>query len=135
MDARYKNKTIPQLRTIAVRHFHKYIRERDKDKPCISCGKYNKLQAGHFYSAGQYPGLRFEEKNVHGQCLHCNYFKHGSLINYTHNLVDRIGAYDFGQLKLKADTYKKSRFKWDRFYLLEIIEKYKKLNNDKERGN
>jgi len=125
---KYKQKTIPQLKAIAARHFHKFIRERDKKKPCISCGKYVALQAGHYYSAGQYPSLRFSELNVHGQCLQCNYFKHGNLINYTHNIVDRIGALEFGELKLKADLSKRNRFKWDRFFLIEIIEKYKELN-------
>jgi len=46
--AKLKDKTVSQLKAIAVRHFHKYIRTRDQDQPCISCGKYTTLQAGHF---------------------------------------------------------------------------------------
>lgn len=124
----YLDKTLSQLKAIAVTHFHKYIRNRDRGKPCISCGRHNRLQAGHFYSAGQNPSIRFNEDNVHGQCLQCNYFKHGSLINYTHNIIDRIGKERVDKLKFQVDLAKRSKFKWDKFYLIEIIEKYKALN-------
>ena len=130
MNAKYKNKTIPQLRTIAVTHFHKFIRNRDKDKPCISCGKYTTLQAGHYYSAGKHPVIRFNEDNVHGQCLSCNYFKSGDLINYTYNLIDRIGTGRFEKLKFQVDLSKQVKFKWDKYFLIEIIEKYKKKNRE-----
>ena len=59
-----KKKQLSKLIAIAVTHFHKYIRRRDQDKPCISCGKYTLLQAGHFYSAGGNPVVRFNEDNV-----------------------------------------------------------------------
>ncbi len=124
----YLTKTLSQLKAIAVTHFHKYIRNRDRGKPCISCGRHTTLQAGHYYSAGQHPSVRFNPDNVHGQCLSCNYYKHGNLINYSNNLIDRIGQKRFQNLKLKIDLSKRSRFKWDKFYLIEIIEKYKALN-------
>ena len=124
----YLDKTLSQLKAIAVTHFHKYIRNRDRGKPCIACGRYTTLQAGHFYSAGQHPSIRFNEDNVHGECLQCNYFKHGNLINYSHNLIDRIGKERVDKLKFQVDLAKRSKFKWDKFYLIEIIEKYKALN-------
>ena len=73
--------------------FNKFIRLRDKDKGCISCNKplNNKFDAGHFYSTGSYPELRFNEDNVHGQCVHCNQHKHGNLLEYNIKIVDRIG--------------------------------------------
>ncbi len=123
-------KTLSQLKAIAVTHFHKFIRNRDKDKPCISCGKYTTLQAGHYHSAGKNPVVRFNEDNVHGQCLSCNYFKSGDLINYTYNLIDRIGKERFDKLKLQVDLSKQIRFKWDKYFLLEIIEKYRTLNRN-----
>ena len=125
---KYLDKTLSQLKAIAVTHFHKYIRNRDRGKPCISCGRYTTLQAGHYYSAGQHPSVRFHPDNVHGQCLQCNYFKHGNLINYSHNIIDRIGKERFNNLRQKIALSKRSRFKWDKFYLIEIIEKYKELN-------
>lgn len=125
---KYKNKTLSQLKATAVRHFHKFIRERDKDKPCVSCGKYTTLQAGHFYSAGNFPETRFSERNVHGQCKKCNYYLSGNLIPYQQELINRIGQERFEILQNTIAMSKRTRFKWDRFYLIEIIEKYKKLN-------
>jgi hypothetical protein len=73
--------------------FNKYIRLRDANKPCISCGKVlkGKYDAGHFYSVGSTPNLRFNEMNVHGQCVTCNQFRHGNLLAYREGLINRIG--------------------------------------------
>ncbi len=120
-----KNKSIPQLKKIAERHFNKFIRERDRDMPCISCPRFTTLQAGHFYSGGNYSALKFDEDNVHGQCKKCNYFLHGNLTEYEKNLRQRIGDERVEMLHIKAGSYKRTGFKWDRFTLIDIIETYK----------
>jgi hypothetical protein len=125
-----QKKSLPQLKSIAVRHFHTFIRDRDKDKPCVSCGKYTTLQAGHFYSAGHYPGLKFDPLNVHGQCVRCNLYLSGNLINYRLRLTNRITQKQLETLDLKASIYKREGYKWDRFFLIETIDKYKDLNRD-----
>ena len=127
----YLKKSLSQLKAIAVRNCNKYIRNRDFGKPCISCGKYTELQAGHFFSAGQFSALRFTENNIHGQCKKCNYFLSGNLLNYQKNLIDRIGMDEFLKLEELKDIYKRSRYKWDRFSLIKVILKYKKLNASK----
>lgn len=73
--------------------FNRFIRLRDKDEPCISCGKKlgTKFDAGHYRSAGGNPELRFEENNVHAQCVYCNQHLHGNLINYRLGLIERYG--------------------------------------------
>ena len=119
------NKTIPQLIKSATRHFNEFIRNRDQDKPCISCGKYNATQAGHFYSAGHYPALRFDEDNCHKQCVGCNHFKSGNLIEYEKNLRRRIGDDRVEMLHMRAGYYKKNGYKWDRFHLEEVIREYR----------
>lgn len=70
-----------------------YVRERDADKPCISCGRHHEGQnhAGHFLSTGARPGLRFHEMNIHKQCMPCNVHLSGNLINYRIGLINRIG--------------------------------------------
>ena len=123
-------KSASQLKAIAVRHFHKFIRNRDKNQPCISCGKYTTLQAGHFYSAGNHPSVRFNEYNVHGQCKKCNYFLSGNLLPYRENLITKIGQERFNKITLNVEMSKKFGYKWDRLLLTEIILKYRKLNND-----
>lgn len=73
--------------------FNTYIRLRDKDRPCISCGckTSNKWDAGHFYPT-TYSYLRFDEDNVHKQCSKsCNMEKHGNMAEYRPRLIERIG--------------------------------------------
>ena len=126
---RYKNKTVQQLIKIAQRYFNKYIRKRDLNKPCINCGKYGKLQAGHYYPTSTHSGLRFNEDNVHGECLHCNYFNSQShAYGYQVNIQKRIGSKRFEKLMLSAGHYKRYPRKWTRFELIDIIEKYKTLS-------
>ena len=125
---KYKAKTLSQLKATAVRHFHKFIRERDHGKPCVSCGRHTTLQAGHFYSAGNFPETRFNEDNVHGQCLKCNYFLSGNLIPYRIEIQKRIGGKRFMRLENKIIFSRQARFKWDRFFLIDIIETYKAKN-------
>ncbi len=89
--------------------FNTFIRLRDKDKPCISCNKplKGKYDAGHFYSTGSYPELRFNEFNVFGQCVYCNQHKRGNLIAYGLNLPDRIGNENILQLRKLSGTPRK----------------------------
>lgn len=124
---KYIKKSVPDLIKVAVRYCHKYIRERDQDKMCVSCGEYRPLSAGHFYSAGHYPSLRFNDKNIHGQCSECNTHLHANLICYRRKITERISQDDLERLDLIADQYKLGGFKWDRMALIETIWKYKEL--------
>jgi hypothetical protein len=86
--------------------FNTYIRHRDKDKRCISCQtplNGRKFDAGHCYSVGAYPNLRFNEDNVHGQCVHCNQHKHGNIHEYMSNLPIVIGDVAFEKLQEKRN--------------------------------
>ena len=70
-----------------------YIRERDKDDPCISCGRFHggKWNAGHYISRGASPALRFHPDNIHKQCEPCNTSKSGNQIEYRKRLIEKIG--------------------------------------------
>jgi len=109
---------------LAQAAFNAYIRERDKDRSCISCGTYNgKMNAGHYMSVGSTPELRFNEDNVHKQCERCNTFYSGNLINYRIELINRIGQErvnllerkDLEPLKMTIDEIK------------ELTKRYKKM--------
>ena len=97
------------------RVFNAYIRKRDENKPCISCGTFNgKMSAGHYMSVGSTPELRFDEINVRKQCFRCNSELSGNLIQYRINLVELIGEdkvkflerKDHPPLKLTTDEIK-----------------------------
>lgn len=120
-----KPKTLPRLKAEAQKVFNDYIRRRDADKPCISCGKFAYLQAGHYYAVKGYDGLRYDEDNVHGECAGCNCFDESHLIGYGRNLVKRIGQERYDALVERAAEYKRNGNKWSRSELIEMIEKYK----------
>ncbi len=86
-------KTRTELMKEAQTAFNAYIRERDRDLPCISCGRNHTGQyhAGHYLSTGARPELRFEESNVHKQCQPCNTHLHGNLVLYRVALINKIG--------------------------------------------
>ena len=104
------------------RKFNEYIRLRDKDKPCISCGRNKIEQAGHYYPAGKFSSVRFNEDNVHGQCIQCNYYQHGNLIKYRVYLERRIGRERLDLLDFEATRKIK---KWSLTELNQIYELYK----------
>jgi len=119
---RYKKYSPAELKQKAQKVFNAYIRKRDEGLPCISCGANQTQHAGHYFSAGHFSKLRFDERNVHGQCLRCNYFLHGNTMYYRKGLIDRIGLSEVEKLESEAT---KVSHKWDRFTLIDIIEKYK----------
>jgi hypothetical protein len=89
-------RTKPQLVKVAQTAINAFVRARDADKPCISCGKppsteTNQTDAGHFRSVGSAPHMRFVENNVHGQCKHCNQYLAGAVLAYRKGLIERIG--------------------------------------------
>ncbi|WP_140919046.1 recombination protein NinG [Limnobaculum xujianqingii] len=73
--------------------FNAYIRERDAELPCISCGRYHDGQyhAGHFKTTAARPDLRFNEDNVHKQCSVCNNHLSGNIDKYRPALIAKIG--------------------------------------------
>lgn len=124
---KYQKKSIPQLIKLAEKYFNAFIRKRDSDFDfftCISCGfpkRIEKMNAGHYMSAGHNGIVRFNEDNVHGQCIHCNLYEHGNLIRYRENLVKKIGQQRVEML----ESVSRMAHKWDRFGLIHVIETYK----------
>ena len=91
--------------------FNKFIRIRDKDEPCISCGRTveqveaedgwmsrGQWDCGHYLTVGGFPELRFNEDNAHKQCKRCNassnsFSRKGRTTHdeYRINLIKKIG--------------------------------------------
>lgn len=104
---------------------HTYIRFRDKDKGCISCGKplrAGNTDAGHLWSSGGHSYLRYHEFNINAQCSRpCNKDKAGDINNYRINFVKRYSQELIDELDSLAK--KEKRFTIDDYK--EIIEYYK----------
>ena len=107
--------------------FNRYIRLRDLNEPCISCGRkvdWDETDAGHFWAKSGYNGLRFDEDNTHKECRRCNRFDESHLITYAENLEKKIGKERYIALKLKAQDYKRLGKKWTRQELRDLIDYY-----------
>lgn len=112
--------------------FNRYIRERDKHQPCISCERHTleeneQWDCGHFRTVGSSPHLRFVEDNAHKQCSSCNrgsekYIKKRERIAtaYDTNLIQRIG-----QERVDAVKNDNEARKYTSEQLQEMIKHYK----------
>lgn len=89
-----------------------YVRVRDRDEACISCGRSvaevesvfssgGYWDGGHYLAKGSHPELRFNTWNIHKQCKTCNggENRHRSAVKavsvregYTAGLTLKIGA-------------------------------------------
>lgn len=115
--------TVSDLTKIAQKYCNDFIRLRDKDEQCISCDKQlkGKFDSGHYFNTS-YSNVRFNEFNIHGQCVNCNKHKHGNLLEYQIGIEKRIGGVELFELHQQAHI-KKS---WNKDELNEIIYIYKK---------
>jgi len=130
---KYKNKSYSSLHRTAKKWFNKNIRLRDTDDNghgnCIATGKplrygTKEAQAGHFFAAGKYKALEFNEDNVHLQSLQDNYYGK-DFATYAINLRNKIGDERLDKLNQLALISKREKFQEDRFLMIEIIETYK----------
>ena len=103
---------------------NRYVRQRDGNF-CISCNKevQGKIDAGHMFSVGNYPSVRFDLRNINSQCIKCNQYNGGSLLEYRKYLIKKIGISDFEDLELKAHQNRQYSIP----ELKEMIEEYKIL--------
>ena len=121
-----KLKTYTQKVNDVKKVFQKWIRNRDKDLPCISCGfilHTNIYHAGHYKKSEIYRGVIFNEWNVNAQCIKCNLFQNGNEANYRTGLVRKIGEQKVKDLEDLAEQTRKYKYTEDE--LNEIKNKYK----------
>ena len=89
----FNDSDIGILKRLAQKLFNQFIRLRDKDLACISCGTRNDIQyhASHYKPAGGFSYLRFDENNVHKACVRCNSTLAGNLVPYRVALIEKVG--------------------------------------------
>ena len=113
----------------AQKAFNAFIRARDKNLPCISCGTTDGINealtggyfdCGHYRSVGSAPELRFHELNAAKQCKRCNRQLSGNIVDYRINLVHRITETEL----IWLEGHHKAQ-KWTIDDLIDIKEYYK----------
>jgi hypothetical protein len=109
--------------------FSKWIRLSAADESgtvkCVTCGKLmfwrgDGAQAGHFVKR-QHRLVRFDERNVHVQCVHCNKYLDGNQDSYAVFIADRYGLATLKEL----EAAKRVSHKWLTHELVARLEAYK----------
>lgn len=124
--------TLSDWHKIAQQVFNAYIRLRDEGLPCISCGiTHGKRDAGHYYSVGNYPSVRYNEDNCHSQCVGCNQYKGGNLHQYVIGLEKKIGIERLEELGVKAQKSRRYTIPEVQDLVKEYKERIKKMKKNK----
>lgn len=120
-------KGIPELKREAQQAFNAWVRYRDQGKGCFVCGAPLRLggvgggfDAGHIRSRSQADHLRYDERNVHGQCKPCN------APGATKDHEMRAAAERLLGKEMADALYADNRvIKWDRDWLRNIRDNYR----------
>ena len=86
-------KRCDRLRQTCARYEGAKRKGGDWFNTCVTCGKTilcKNANGGHFCPRSCYP-LRWDERNVHCQCVHCNLYKNGAYIEYSQWFIDKYG--------------------------------------------
>ena len=105
----FKEKDKPTLIKLAQVLVNRYVRLRDLNKPCISCGYKGgsrQIHAGHYKPAGNNQQLRYNTINIHAQCSICNNHLSANLVNYRVALIKKIGLEKVEWLECNHETKK-----------------------------
>jgi hypothetical protein len=123
-ELKEKVKTLSQYEAEAKQVFQKWVRMRDKNQPCISCGvtASSVWDGGHFKKAEIYSGVIFNELNTNIQCGKCNRYLGGNELNYRLGLIAKIGLEAVEKLEQLANETRKYKFTKDE--LIEIKKTY-----------
>lgn len=129
-------KSIARLIQEARVPFQKWIRIRDANEACISCGDVNAKiwHSGHYKKAELFTGIIFNEYNVNKQCEKCNTFLNGNESEYRIGLVKKIGHKAVLQLEESANHLR--QYKFSRQEIKDIKTKYqKRLKDERTKDN
>lgn len=134
---KYKHLSYQGLKNKAIKIFNAWIRERDRNGDtfqCVSCRNHKVIKslpqggsnyhAGHFIPAGTCEALRFDEVNVNGECLQCNYFSGDHLLGYRYTIIKKWGEEQLKRIEMIEKISKRKSKKWSRIELVEIIMRY-----------
>jgi hypothetical protein len=118
-------KTISDYRKELQTKINLIVRLIDLNHVCISCGqKPNKPFAGHYHAVGSNESLRYHLLNIFVQCMRCNGFNGGMLLNYGKGLKETFGS----TLKDYCENFLVSEYKSIKLNQNDLIEASRKAN-------
>ena len=122
-----KSKSVAQIKRKLDKLFSIWIRNRGVtwkgENVCFTCKKrahWKTLQAGHFVARWD-NNLRYDEENVHVQCMQCNVLKRGNMVVYAIEMRKKYGKGIIEKLYKRSQEPKN----WKISELEDLIKKYK----------
>lgn len=108
---RAKQKPLKTLKKKADEVFSQWIRisaidPTDDLVKCVTCPAkkpWKEMQAGHYETRGTIY-LRYDERNVHPQCVGCNVFKKGNYPRYATWMLKTYGPTILDELEEESQT-------------------------------
>jgi len=152
LEMKEKLKTLSDWSSDLQREVNSIVRELDKDHPCISSQRSlgKSFDAGHLFSRGGNPQIRYHLFNIFAQSVHDNQWKSGNALDFVDGIEKTFGTEikdyclslkGLPSLKLSIEEIKeaipkaRSILKWlklqsRKFTLEERIELRRKFNQD-----
>lgn len=109
-------KTLPNVKKLLEAKINKIVRFIDNGHPCISSGVHfggYTVAAGHYYSVGSNPSLRYNLLNIYGQSFSDNSHGGGKGSDYGSNLIKLFGLEVFEEINSLPERYKSMHFSLD----------------------
>jgi predicted nucleic acid-binding Zn-ribbon protein len=93
-EIKEKLMTKSDLEKLLQKEINTIVRLIDKGFVCISTQKplNEKFDAGHFYSVGSNPTLRFNLLNIYAQSVYANQYLSGDQINFINGIKENYGS-------------------------------------------
>ena len=98
---------IKKLDTVFSQYIRLYNSDEDGICKCCTCNRlfaWNRLDNGHFVGRGKM-ATRFDEKNCHPQCRHCNWILEGNQAEYERFIKKSYGDNMVAILKLRGNEF------------------------------
>jgi len=88
-----KLKSLTEWHNDLQKEINSIVREIDKDHPCISSqrGLGKNYDAGHLYSRGSNPHIRYHLFNIFAQSVHDNQWKSGNQLDFVSGIEKTFG--------------------------------------------
>lgn len=117
-------KTITDYHKTAQQQYNRWVKYRDWEKPCISCGQPHDIGArhcSHYRSRAAASSLRYHWANTNMSCAQCNSYKSGNVVPYRVSLVRKYGEDIVQRLENNNGTRK-----WTKEELQRIAKVYRR---------
>ena len=92
---------------------------------CISCRRLLPLNVANVshYISRRYESLRWDFRNIHLACVHCNKFLTGNLIEYRKSLIEKYGEAEI----VKMESLYRVSPNYSTFDLMQLIKEYQEI--------